>query len=190
MRVLIVAEGHHEGGGALESLVRRLSTYQLECDFERISQKRIHAHHGRGRGFLKRAIRWMKEAERRGYEALVLLIDEDGQSERIGEIERAQEDRLARIKRALGVAIRTFDAWILADEQALSTVLEISVGRQPSPETISDPKQVCTTLLVESDKRMNQSEMYAGVAETAEIGILTDRCPNGFAPFAERVRAL
>ncbi len=190
MRVLIVAEGHHEGGGALESLVRRLSPHDLQCEFDRVSRKEIHAHHGKGSGYLKRAIRWMKEAEKRGYEAVVLLIDEDGRHERISEIEQAQHDRISKIKRALGVAIRTFDAWMLADEHALSTILEIEVGRQPSPESIRDPKRACEALLDASDEHMSLSAMYASVAETTEIDTLTERCPNGFGPFAERVQAL
>jgi hypothetical protein len=32
--------------------------------------------------------------------------------------------------------------------------------------------------------------MYASVAELANLDTLCERCPRGFAPFAQRVRAL
>jgi hypothetical protein len=83
-----------------------------------VSRKDIHAHHGKGQGYFKKALRWILEAERRGYDALVLVIDQDNTPERVQEINKAQNDQRVTLRRALGVAIRTFDAWMLADEQA------------------------------------------------------------------------
>ena len=72
MRVLVVAEGKHESSGALENLLNRLGENN--------------AFHGKGQGYFKRAVRWLKEAEERGVNALILLIDEDGRDERIEQI--------------------------------------------------------------------------------------------------------
>lgn len=191
MRVLVVAEGRHELSGALESLIRRLATQPLECSFDRVSRANIHVHRGKGRGYFKKAIRWMLEAQNRGYEAIVLVIDQDNYPERKRELDEAQEHvQVAPIPRALGVAIRTFDAWMLADERTLARVLHCPVSAAPNPEEIDDPKQYCASLLCESGSNLRQTEMYTEVARSTDLGLLSRRCPRGFAPFAERVRSL
>lgn len=110
MKVLIVSEGKHERSGAIQTLVLRLSDKDLELVDERVSVRDIHAHHGEGKGYYKKALRWLFEAAKRGHDALVLLIDEDGRSERVRQIDEAQLAEKPMLPRALGVAIRTFDA--------------------------------------------------------------------------------
>lgn len=192
MKVLLVGEGRHEAGGALETLVRRLSQREMQCDFRKISDPLLHAHHGRGQGMFKRAVRWLLQAAQEGYDALVLLVDHDGFDQRIREIDLAQDERrLSVLPRALGVAIRTFDAWMLADEVALRQVLQCpAIQRQPAPETIGDPKSRCDQLCCEAGRPMALSDMYKAVLQTANLDILVERCPSGFAPFAARVRAI
>ncbi len=190
IKALIVSEGPHESGGALEVLVTRLATSELRCEPERMACQEIHAHHGKGQGFFKRAIRWLLEARKRGFDALILVVDEDGQSGRVRDIAAAQAYENVSLRRALGVAIRTFDAWMLADERALTTVLRYQVARQPAPENNMDPKQACADLQVRGEHGMTQTQMYAAVAAHVDIGTLEQRCPRGFAPFAKRVRGL
>ena len=93
-------------------------------------------------------------------------------------------------RRALGVAVRSFDAWMLADEQALTTALGYTVSRQSEPEAIRNPKELCARLLQKSAKTLTQTEMYEAVAKAADTDTLQERCPHGFAPFARRVREL
>lgn len=190
MRILLVGEGPSELNGALENLVRRLGVTVAGIDTDRVSQGEIHAHHGKGRGYFKRAVRWMLEAQKRGYDTLILVIDQDGRPERTREIDDAQQYAGTSVQRALGVAIRTFDAWMLADDKALTNVLGLTVSRQPDPESIVDPKGVCRGLLDESDCSFRQTEMYAAIAEVVDIAALEARCPKGFASFAQRVRGL
>jgi hypothetical protein len=190
MRVLVVSEGKHELSGALENLLKKLGGVSDSLEFDRVSNNTIHAVHGKRQGYFKRAVRWLKEAEDRGANALILLIDEDGKSERIREIKDAQDYHQSRLPRAMGVAIRTFDAWMLADEKALTEVLGYNVNRQLDPETIRDPKQVCADLLADSDNGISQSEMYARVSCNINIDILCDRCQSGFKPFATHVRSI
>jgi hypothetical protein len=190
-----VAEGQHERGkedrdGALETLVRRLREDITQCDLDRVSRKDIHAHHGKGQGYFKKALRWIREAEKRGYDAIVLVIDQDNVPERVQEITRAQNAQLVTLHRALGVAIRTFDAWMLADAQALTRILGYAVSPQRSPEDVSDAKGVCTQLLGKSPMVMSQSEFYAFVAREADMSMLIRQCPKGFGSFAQRVRSL
>ena len=191
MRTLIVAEGKHEHGGALNTLVCRLAApRELECDQERLARNDIHAHHGKGQGYFKKAVRWMLEAQKQPYEAIVLVVDEDGKSQRRDEIDKAQASGLASIHRALGVAIRKFDAWMLADEQALTGALEITIDRQPDPEGIDDPKTHCQQLLRGNDCTMSQTQLYSRMADLVDLERVAQRCPMGFRPFAQRVREL
>jgi hypothetical protein len=191
MRVLLVGEGPSELGGALEAFVKRLGLTANEFTPEPANRADLHALHGKGRGFFKRALRWMQWAEREGYDVLVLVIDEDGDPVRLKEIAEAQEHvKLFSIRRALGVAIRTFDAWMLADEVALSKVLGCNVPRQKTPEKHKDPKSVCGELQEMSDQLLSQTEMYAAIAGAVDLTILQERCSKGFAPFAQRVQAL
>jgi hypothetical protein len=90
----------------------------------------------------------------------------------------------------MGVAIRSFDAWILADDSALSAVLGRTIPRQPDPEEIKDPKSECTKLRDASGKNIDLRDMYAEVAAQADLNTIAARCPKGFATFAQRVRLL
>ncbi len=188
MKVLVVSEGQHEQAGALENLVRRLGGHEAEFTFDRVSNSDIHAFHGKGGGYFKRAVRWLMEAEKREVEALILVIDEDDQRERRRQLEDAQVCSLSQLARAMGIAIRSFDAWMLADEGALASVLGRRIDRQPDPEAIRDPKGVCAGLLADGSNQMTQREMYAGVARRIDIDLLASRCPMGFGLFAKYVR--
>jgi len=198
MRVLVVSEGRHELGrhaegrqqepGALENLIRQLGGNQAELTFDKVSSNAIHVFNGKGAGFFKRAVGWLKEAQRRNVDALILLIDQDGERDRSEQIQSAQECRLLDLPHAMGVAIRTFDAWMLADEGALTEVLGGTISRQTEPETIRDPKAVCAGLLARGQNQMAQSEMYARIAHRINIGLLSARCPMGFGLFAKYVR--
>jgi hypothetical protein len=190
MKALIVSEGPHELGGALECLARRLAPKLMVCDHDRVSSPSVHTHRGKGAGFFKRAVAWLLEAKRRGYDALVLVIDEDGNRERSKEMSDAQESQLTSFSRALGVAIRSFDAWILADETAITSVLQHPISRHAAPETIKNPKEDCKSLRDQCGKEIALRDMYREVMQVADLTILEDRCPKGFAPFAARVRCL
>jgi len=191
MRVLIVAEGTHEREGALPELVRRLNPMVRELQCEDANWEGLPAFHGTGGGFYKRALRWLLYAKRNGFDALVLVIDQDGEPIRMRQINQAQDCvGVSDIPRALGVAIRSFDAWMLADHEALSRVLEIAVQTQRKPEGIKRPKDVCESLRDDSLKDLPLREMYEAVARLVDLDMLRKRCPLGFEPFAERVEAL
>ena len=188
MRVLVVAEGKHELHGALGNLLEKLGGDGSSFDYDRVSNNTIHAVHGTGNGYFKRARRWLIEAEKRGVDALIFLIDEDGKAERIEQIRRAQNYPIPQLPRAMGVAIRMFDAWMLADEKALTEVLDYNINKQADPETIRNPKQMCEELLTNSQIEIPQREMYARVSSKINIDILCNRCQSGFRPFATYVR--
>ncbi len=191
MKVLLVAEGQSELGGALASLVKKLlnKTAEFTCEDVRSPKVREHRRPGKGAGFTKRALAWIRYAEQEGFAALVFVIDQDEYVERSAEMNVAQESPHFTLPRALGGAIRTFDAWMLADEQALSIALETTVKRQKSPESIMDPKRICKELRNQSSFA-GWPDMYSAVADAIDVATLIKRCPKGFAPFARRVRQL
>jgi hypothetical protein len=189
MRVLIVSEGAHEQS-ALEAIVGRFVGVDLSIDSERVSRNDIHAHHGKGSGYFKRAVRWLLEAQHLGVDALVLVIDQDGDLDRNKQIEEAQQSEWGVERRALGVAIRTFDARMLADEKALSGVLNRAVNLQRNPESIKNPKKTAASLLAGSQVSLAQRDLYAQVVQKLDLQVLEKRCPRGFRPFAERLRGI
>jgi hypothetical protein len=197
MRALIVSEGTHEQGrenceGALSILVRRLLDRATDIRQEKVSDRkvRVHLQPGKTPGYQKRALAWMNFAETEGFDAVVIVIDQDKETGRVAQFAKAQADQRLSIPRALGVAIRTIDAWMLADEVALSKALEHTVSTQPAPEGIPDPKQVAADLLAESDRPLSQTKMYSKVSTTADLQRIRERCPKGFDPFAGRVEQI
>ena len=193
MKLLLVSEGKHElrgngERGALQIVVERmLEAPACEIETRKVSDPAIIVDKGKGEGMLKRFVAWMRYAARNGFDAIALVIDEDGDQSRLKQVEEAQDSTIVSIPRAIGLAIRSFDAWILADEMAMSNVLGAEIGRQPEMENIRDPKEVCRLLC---SKHFSLSEFYALVLDRADLADLASRCPKGFAPFASRVRGL
>ena len=56
MRVLVVAEGEHELSGALENLIKKLGGTSASCEFDRVSDNKIHAFHGKGQRAISRGL--------------------------------------------------------------------------------------------------------------------------------------
>ena len=197
MRILIVSEGEHELGddnleGALVMLASRLLNENVSFDRKKVSSPEVrqHTQPGKGQRYEKRALSWIRLAEREGYDAIILVIDQDGDAERKRQFDRAQDNLRLALPRALGVAIKTFDAWMLADEQALSRVLGTHIDLPPNSESEGDPKSKCENLRNDAPSQLSLRAMYAEIAKRTDMEKLEARCPNGFAPFAGRVRSL
>jgi len=195
VKVLLVAEGEHEIGsqgstGALKVLVQRLLEIDAEVECDILGSRDLHIGQGKGPDLAKRAAAWLREAQKRGKDALVLLIDCDDQIRRLKILRTAQEDRTIPLDRAFGVAVQAFDAWMLADEKAAGKALDLRISAQKNPETIKQPKASFRRLLSKSPMRKAQSEAYAEIAGSLDVEVLQKRCRKGFAPFAKNVRAL
>jgi hypothetical protein len=202
MRVLLVSEGLHEltdavwgedsRNGALEVLVRRL----LDCEAEIVCCKpndrafRRTRVHGKGHAYEKIVVAFLLEAERRRFDAVVFLIDEDGDRERRAALDSAQISEQSILPRACGVAVRSFDAWILADESALAAVLRGECNAEKNPERLKDPKSKCLQKRDDSRCGLRLRDLYSEYAKQVDLTLLKERCPKGFAPFARRVEGL
>lgn len=146
--------------------------------------------HGKGPGGLfRKTVGWLRAAARDEFDAVVVLIDIDKYPQAAVEMSQAQDSEVFLIRRACGVAIRSFDAWFLADHVALSEVIERTVDTQPLPERNRNPKQDCHQFRNDAGLQ-SLSDFYRNVAERANFDTLRERCPDGFAPFADRVQAL
>ncbi len=191
MRVLVVVEGKHEHEGAVGTLIQRLRTDLVDLKFDRLANSDIHIHHGKGRGYFKKAIRWMLDAQEDGFDAIILLVDRDRVAERVVEIAEAQNHiAVCRIPRALGVVVEAFDAWMLADEKAVSAALGAAIDTQPEPEGIAHPKEHFNALLAGLGLEWGGAALYTRIAATLDISKLAARCPQGFAVFANRLRTM
>jgi hypothetical protein len=217
MMILLLSEGKHKLGSdyatsrvasPLEILVRRILVngeehlladdwQSADIQVERVPLrapmfrgKPIRVGKGKGLGFEKLLLTWIREAKNHGFDAVVAVVDHDGDENRIEAFDAAQAHDLFPIRRAFGIAIRTFDGWMLADELALSLALGATVPTPRNPENERDSKARCQELLANSETTISLTEMYVAVATTVRIAILEKRCSRGFRPFSIRVRSL
>jgi len=195
MKLLVVSEGKHEldadsETGALVELLRRMIPTEFSCERRKVSDRVVQqvALQGKSANYEKRLLQWLRYAEREGFDGLALVVDEDGETGRRKGIKNAQSQMaLTSLPRAFGLAVRSFDAWMLADEKALSDVLGKKIDRSKNPEKISDPKRECKTLLDTCDNLFSQTDFYAQIAKSADLDCIAKRCPQGFVPFRTAV---
>jgi hypothetical protein len=197
VRVLLISEGTHEGSPeeskpkALQAIAERILPEW--CSFQWLSVRELPRGNplpGKGGGHLKLAFKAMQYGLDHDFDVLILVTDEDGYPERAEQFDEAQQSTRFTIPRALGIPVGSFDAWILADQQALSRVLIANVPTQPTPEEIRDPKTLCRELMKEHGWQGTQAEFYEAVCRALNLDSVAERCPRGFAPFLERLRLL
>jgi len=82
------------------------------------------------------------------------------------------------------VIVQELEAWLLADELAIKTVVGLKRLFR-SPETLADPKAELRRLFAKS-KQVYTAEMARRIAENARPAVLTKRCPS-FAAFRDAV---
>jgi len=140
-----------------------------------------------------------------GAEAAVVVIDRDRtEPRRRLRALREQRDRLRSdperplaIPMAVGVAVETIEAWLLADEVTLCDVLRLPHPSQPrgSPEDLdgrpsepTHPKYVLNAYF-NRDKYRTRGflDRVAEVAREMDLDVVARRCPRGFRRFREDV---
>lgn len=194
MKVLLVAEGDHEHAGALARLVESILGFPVEFDPKTVRDLPLTAQVQGSKDKLKRkALSWVRHAQAGRHDAVVLVVDHDGDEDRHRQLREAQDEFSTEfyLKRAFGVAVRTFDCWMLADEVALKFATGKIVNRFADPEASTTAKGDCRSLLESSTlQSRSQGEFYADIARNIRPEELEKRCPKGFKPFADRVRKL
>lgn len=83
------------------------------------------------------------------------------------------------------VVVRELEAWLLADESAISAVTGKRAARVQNPEDISDPKERLKKIL--SEARISYTaEVARKIAASAKVETVEARCPS-FKEFREAV---
>jgi hypothetical protein len=195
MRALFISEGPHEGNladerpQALRCLVQRVLPSQVSYEWLNVRDlPRGNPLPGKGGGHFKLALKALWHATREQFKAVILVTDADGNRERITQFQQAQESDRFAVPRAFGIAVEEFDAWLLADHQALSQVFQRSVSMQRSCESTRHPKETCRELMKQHEWTGSQSELYEAVCQCADLQVVANRCPLGFAPFLDRLQ--
>ena len=174
-------------------MVSRVLGGNHEFEADRLANSPVRVH-GKGRGYEKKAIRWLMVAQKRGYDALIPLVDRDENMDRESELKIAQQYPTAigdkHLPRAMGVAVEMYDAWIFADEQALSRVVGAIIQTQQAPEAIAKPKEHLRMLLQREASRPPYAKLYSDVAGEIDLERLRLRCPAGFGTFAQRIEEM
>jgi hypothetical protein len=153
----------------------------------------------------RQAARLIRDCVRSGAEAAVVVVDRDRTEsrKRLDALRQQREDlRTGRgkplwIPMAVGVAVETVEAWLLADELCLCDVLGLPHPDQPigSPEKLNGhpgeprhPKYVLNGYF-NRDVRPERGfrDRVLAVAQRMNLDMVAERCPQGFARFREDV---
>ncbi|MDY7010775.1 MAG: DUF4276 family protein [Planctomycetota bacterium] len=205
-QVLVFGDGRHELGDrldqsltpdqlpALPRLVHRLLKEPTGTTYTCRYSKDVPRIHGRRHRYAKKAIWAIVEASRNDFDAVVIVIDRDRRVEK-ETIQPLREGRdscsiSGKIPCAVGCAVETFDAWMIADGNAIKHAG--GVGNHKNPESLygkegkgKHPKDIAANIF---DGKRGLSKKYAIVAENVDLLSLEKTCPKGFKPFANDVR--
>jgi len=183
---------------ALPQLIHRLLETNTAVTYTCSLFKDVKHVHGRGKKFAKKVVAVIRQAARMGHAAAVIVIDRDREAdkERIEALREGRDSLNGPGHRAcaVGVAVETFDAWMIADPAAIQQAGGDSGKSVAQPESLAgkpgskdDPKMVAAEAFGLS-KGVGLADKYAKAAAVADLETLAKKCPKGFRPFAEEVR--
>jgi hypothetical protein len=205
--ILLVAEGPHELGRSGEEfapadappplaiLVRRLTNAAGNVRFLcRQSKSVLNMHRGKMMSRMGKKVYSAMWFARHGHsekmDAVVFLSDRDGPTNksRLREMREGRDDPGATpVPCAVGVAVETFDAWMIAEAGGIRAAGGDPAKAQPAPEKTKNPKDVADAIFG-TEGGTGLGAKYAIIAENVDLELLAQACPEGFAPFAEEVR--
>jgi len=137
--------------------------------------------------------------------ATVVVADRDGDDGRPAEleegVERAQQ-LFPQHPATWGLAVESVEAWALGVPDTIAEELGVDVElvrmqypRDAHVECVSErsgkpdhrPKQLLERI-AQLKHRKDSTEFREAIAERTDVAVLARACPQGFAPFAERLR--
>jgi hypothetical protein len=140
-----------------------------------------------------------------GCAATVVVADRDGEVGRQSELEEgvnSAHQLFPQHPTTWGLAIESVEAWALGVPDQIAEELGVDVKqvqalypRGVHVESLSDrsgkpdhrPKQLLESI-AQLKHRQDCTEFRQAVAERTDVAALSQACPQGFAPFAERLR--
>ncbi len=136
---------------------------------------------------LRRLLSWPNESLQP--DLGLVLVDADGDEERETTLGKAIQD--LPVPALVSAAVQEFEAWLIADAQALKTVLRTPLSVPKPPERLA--KREAKRLLQEWSERHaskhEPAEIRRQLAETCDLETLRQQCP-AFAGFLQRLGAL
>jgi hypothetical protein len=189
--------GAHEG--AVRVLVRKVVDARegrSTAEHEVLGTEAPRAHR-KERGDTRRLSLALSEMKVFGCQSVAYVIDADGYGDRLSrlEAERAEIERVSGQQPiALGVAVQTVEAWLLADETAVNGAVEPrpKVATQPDPESLwgpartpGHPKAIFEALVATGTRAVEGP--YDAIASRTRIDVLEKRCPS-FRRLADELR--
>ncbi len=147
-------------------------------------------------GHGKRVVWAMRWAARERFDALVYVVDRDHKrpAETIHAMEagRVAAEKNTPLPCAVGTPVEAFDAWFIANGNAVKEAEGDSGKTHPKPESLlgkegtgDHPKDVAAAIF---GSGVGLGDKYAVVAQHLDLEQLAKACPKGFALFAEDVR--
>lgn len=156
---------------ALSQLLKRLSpSYNLEVE--------IRPHHGYSNlvRFLSQSIR---ELLLGGINFIVVIADNDRRrpSERINELRQAcNVVAIDQNLLVVGIAVQALEAWLLADESAISRVINERVSAVQNPRRIKYPDRKLKEITSYHSRGLQYFDLLKRIVEQLNIDLAARRC--------------
>jgi hypothetical protein len=152
--------------------------------------------HGKGPKYAKKVKLSIIRARQKNFDGLVILIDRDRRpdSETLCALERGRDEMMVATypSCAVGVAVETFDAWMIVDGRAIAQAGGTAARAHGDPEKLDGkegsgrhPKDLAGEIL---GGEKGLGARYATVAQHVRLDLLKERCPKGFGRFAEDIQ--
>ena len=228
MRVLFVGDGNHDIGpgdgterprrarGVIPILSEKVVPSISASESKSLTWREIRSFPPSGRqrrpgrggssGYERRARLAATIAKVRQLDAVICVVDEDGDDTRLGRLQRCRVEPDGRgsppVPIACGAVVRTIEAWSLGAPHAIAEVLGVHIDRvrQHIPKKVETlnpnsgkPERRSKTILAklaELGNRQDNIGFREDIAIHTNVNKLKKACPVGFAPFVKELDAL
>ncbi|MFP4435407.1 MAG: hypothetical protein ACLFTN_13165, partial [Phycisphaerae bacterium] len=207
-RILIYCEGKNEHGGcwdeervgmdhpgALPRLVNRLLPEAADWSFCCKPWKNVKAPQGKGPLLARKTMVAMTRGGLDGFDAVVVVMDRDRVRSRLNDLATGRDDSSSDISSpfvpcAVGVAVETFDAWMIVDGGAAKCAGAEGANTHGEPEKLTGKEKSGNHPKDRAEDIFGGglTEAYSAVAPSVDLDMLRERCPNGFGAFADDVQ--
>jgi hypothetical protein len=197
-----------EREGALHTLIRReLNSCGLpDCDFvhrhpsiKEAQKKTLRRGHSiLDRKYLAQVVSIWKPEE---VDIIVIVVDADDKLfQRRIDLEAAlnviRDNHLDNNERSIcdrsigGLAIKNFEAWLLADPRTISNILGVQVEQFENTEDLDNPKYILENAIsqstyLEGTNNQRPLQIRWNLASQIDLDILKTCCPNGYGDFTK-----
>jgi hypothetical protein len=169
-----------------------------KADRLRVGRRRVAHLQGKGLWQKVRFARWQARGNSAG---AVFVMDSEGgkklHKKILSKLTKGRDAPGPVLPTAFGVAHPCIESWLLADASAIRRAMKLD--RTPNtpddPESLpapckrerTDPKIALAAACRSDQKNLAASDKWAIAVEMKDMPLVRERCPRGFAPFADEV---